>query len=71
MNRINMLTALILGLLAITPSVNAAETSPISKPVPARADAAPIVSLAGKWRFALDRQGVGAGLLAAVRGQQS
>ena len=56
-----ILNVLLLGLLAITPSVDGAESSPISKTTPARAGEAPIVSLAGKWRFALDRQGVGAG----------
>ena len=59
MKEISLLTTLLLALLATTPTAWA-ESSPISKAAPARAGAAAIVSLAGKWRFALDRQGVGA-----------
>ena len=56
----HLLIALLLPLLAISPSVDGVESSPGAKTAPARAGEAPTVSLAGKWRFALDRQGVGA-----------
>ena len=35
-------------------------TNPIANKAPARAGEAPVISLAGKWRFALDRENVGA-----------
>jgi len=56
----HILTVLLLALLPTTPSVAGAESSLIAKTAPPHAGEAPIVSLAGKWRFALDRQGVGA-----------
>jgi hypothetical protein len=59
MKYINIATILSLALLATTPTAWA-ESSPIAKAAPARVGEAPIISLAGKWRFALDRQGVGA-----------
>ena len=69
MNRITMrhftmkpthiLPALLLALLVITPAVFAAESSAIPKASPTSDDKALTVSLAGKWRFALDPKGVG------------
>jgi len=60
MKHVNILTALLLALPVMTTSVYGAESLPIAKAVPARIGEAPIFSLAGKWRFALDRQGIGA-----------
>jgi len=54
-----LLPVLFLAMLAIPPAVDAAESSPVAKVAPAGDRKALTVSLAGKWRFALDPKGVG------------
>jgi beta-galactosidase len=56
----HLLTILLLAVLAIKPTIDKAQSSVKAKAVPVLVGKTPILSLAGKWRFALDRQGVGA-----------
>jgi beta-galactosidase len=56
----HLLTFLLLAVLAIKPTIDKAQSSVKAKAVPVLVSKTSIVSLAGKWRFALDRQGVGA-----------